>query len=701
MSGEWDRREFMKSLILPAGMLSVSLRGQAQAGQMHGGVPLVAFRIAPRHWLTDDCFDALLDFFARQPGAVDELAFFTSETHPPLPMEVIRPRAERLRKILPRVRQHGMKAGVNVLATMGHHEENLANSLNKPWQHVMDPSGNISRGSYCPAHPELINYARELHSTIAEAGPDFIWIDDDVRLEGHGPVRFTCFCDLCVQQFSRQVGTQFTRETLVAAFASGTLEERLHLRREWLERNRRVIDNLLRNIEEAVHLVKPGLPLGYMTGDRFYEGYDFERWAKTLAGPGQSPVRWRPGGGFYSDEDLLGLVDKANALGRQVSALPPQVETIESEVESFPYQRLRKSRQATVVEAAAYMGAGTTGSAFNVLSMYKDPLGEYVPLFDRISQDRSFYQKLQSALGRDRATGIWPAWNRDLFSAVNPDGNWLSDYKLTFNETYVLGQIGIPLCYHPDGGTATALAGSTVFAFSQQELRHIFSGGVLMDGKAWLAMKRLGMERWTGVRAMENVDHDATEVLSKHPINGRFAGWSRDCRQSFWRERAYRLQAQDDGVGILAGMVDYGGRNLGPCMTAYRNELGGRVVIMGYFPWSQIHSLEKSSQMKAVCAWTSQGRLPVVAESFKKVVLWCREGAGGKKAIVVLNASLDPVERLSLRVLTRETAFTQIGPTQKPKEISAERLPSSHGYVRVILSDLAPWSAHLLVMGRT
>jgi hypothetical protein len=71
----------------------------------------------------------------------------------------------------------------------------------------------------------------------------------------------------------------------------------------------------------------------------------------------------------------------------------------------------------------------------------------------------------------------------------------------------------------------------------------------------------------------------------------------------------------------------------------------------------------------------------------------------GKKAVVVLNASLDPVEKLSLRVLTEATRFTQISPTKEPREIPGERLVSSRGYVRVVLSDLAPWSVHLLVSG--
>jgi hypothetical protein len=695
MADEFGRREFGKRVILQAGVLSAGLRGQIP--HEPGRMPLVAFRIPVPHWMTDDRFQALLDFFARHPGAADELAFFTSETSAPSPLDEMERSAKRLQKIFPRVRQQGMQAGINVSATMGHLEENLPNSLNEPWQRVMDPWGKICRSSYCPAHPEFIDYARKLYTAMAEADPDFIWIDDDVRLAGHGPIAFACFCDLCVRQFSDQVGSRFARETLVAAFDTGPLEARLRLRREWLERNRRVIDNLCRNIEEAVHKVRPGVPLGFMTGDRSYDGYDLERWARTLSGPGHAPVRWRPGGGFYSDDCLRGLVYKANDTGRQVSALPSEVKIIESELENFPYQLLRKSKQTTVIEAAAYMAAGTTGTAFNVLSMYKEPLDEYTPLFDRICRYRPFYQKLQSALGRSMAKGIWPAWNRDIFSTANPEGEWFSDPKLSYAEAYVLGEVGIPLCYHPGGRTATALAGSAVFAFPQEELRRIFAGGVLMDGEAWLAMKRLGLESWTGVRELENVDHDATEVFSKHPLNSRFAGWSRNGVQSYWPERAYRLQPQGDDIAILARMIDHDGRDLGPCLTAYTNELGGRVVILGYFPWSQIHSLAKSSQMKAICSWLSNDRLPVVTESFAKVVIWSREGVEGNEAVVVLNASLDPVEKLSLRVLTEAMRFTHITHTKEPREIPGERLLSSRGYVRVVLSDLAPWSVHLVV----
>ena len=103
--------------------------------------------------------------------------------------------------------------------------------------------------------------------------------------------------------------------------------------------------------------------------------------------------------------------------------------------------------------------------------------------------------------------------------------------------------------------------------------------------------------------------------------------------------------------------------------------------------------------MKAVCAWLSREHLPVVAESFAKVVIWNRVGAGGRRGIAVLNASLDPIDSLSLQVLSDRVRFTHVSPIIGPREICAEPLVSRPGYVQLALSHLAPWSMHLLVIG--
>ena len=45
-------------------------------------------------------------------------------------------------------------------------------------------------------------------------------------------------------------------------------------------------------------------------------------------------------------------------MASQVALLPRHVRVIQSEVESFPYQRLKKSIHTTAMEAAAYIAAG-------------------------------------------------------------------------------------------------------------------------------------------------------------------------------------------------------------------------------------------------------------------------------------------------------------------------------------------------------
>ena len=37
-----------------------------------------------------------------------------------------------------------------------------------------------------------------------------------------------------------------------------------------------------------------------------------------------------------------------------------------------------------------------------------------------------------------------------------------------------------------------------------------------MDVEAWHAMRKLGLERWTGVAGVQGVDADATEILASH-----------------------------------------------------------------------------------------------------------------------------------------------------------------------------------------
>jgi len=658
----------------------------------------ISFRIGAPQWITDQRFDALMRLFENHKGVTDEITFFTSETHPPLPIETIRQRAEILAGRMQAVRALGYRTGINILATIGHHNEALPQSLSADYTRMTYIDGSVCQGSFCPNDERMRSTIRQVYELLASAGPDYIWIDDDVRLFGHMPIPCGCFCDTCLAIFEKQCGTRYTRESLRAAFNAGELKRKLDVRRAWLQHNRDTLARLFKLIEQTVHKHRAGLPLGFMTGDRFFEGYDFDTWAKILAGPSDAEVLWRPGGGTYTDHVLDGITQKAHQIGRQTAFLPAKVRSIQSEVESFPYQRLKKSIHATALEAACYIAGGCTGTAFNVLSQHDEPLDEYEPLVVGLKRSRPFLDLLARTFGRTRPIGVYTGWSKDSFIARSAErGDWVSSGSVpgTHHADELLAT-GIPAGYSLRHARVTALTGDSVLALSDAEIRQILSGGVYLDGPALNRLNGMGYASLTGFGVERVVHADCIEQFVGHPLNDGFAGRYRNGRQSFWKEPAYLLSRSSTSAEMLSRAVDYAYRQVAPCcMGVFENELGGRVCVAGYYPWAHLQNLSKSSQIKAVVRWLSKDTLPAYVASFHRMNLWVRQPKPAGLAIALLNAYLDPAENVELLLRTDADQIDAFDMQCRRTRIRSKGADAP--YKRFLLPEIGPWDMRLLI----
>ena len=173
----------------------------------------------------------------------------------------------------------------------------------------------------------------------------------------------------------------------------------------------------------------------------------------------------------------------------------------------------------------------------------------------------------------------------------------------------MLAEIGLPLCVDRPG-EATILYGRVAEAFGDDELRTMLSGGVLMDSTALEVLTGRGLGHLAGARIARRLDNGAMERFTGDPLNVRL------CRRV--ARRAHRILGRRTGHGgrartdraetrTLAQMEDYFRRSLGACMTAYENELGGRVVVLGYAPWMFVHSVAKRAQLQNAADWITQG----------------------------------------------------------------------------------------------
>ncbi len=118
----------------------------------------------------------------------------------------------RVNERMETVRQRGYRTGLNFLTTIGFHAEDLESALQGSCQNVMDIDGNISRGSFCSNDPIVQEFIREVYKSMAQSNPDYIWLDDDIRLADDMPIYVTYFCDHCLLIFERETGRKYTNE---------------------------------------------------------------------------------------------------------------------------------------------------------------------------------------------------------------------------------------------------------------------------------------------------------------------------------------------------------------------------------------------------------------------------------------------------------------------------------------------------------
>src|SRR5665647_426450 len=69
----------------------------------------ISFRIGVPLWTSEKRSNELLDLFDKYKGVTDEITFFTSETHAPLPLDVFRQRTIILKDRMAQARKGGTK----------------------------------------------------------------------------------------------------------------------------------------------------------------------------------------------------------------------------------------------------------------------------------------------------------------------------------------------------------------------------------------------------------------------------------------------------------------------------------------------------------------------------------------------------------------------------------------------------------------
>lgn len=285
--------------------------------------------------------------------------------------------------------------------------------------------------------------------------------------------------------------------------------------------------------------------------------------------------------------------------------------------------------------------------------------------------------------------------------SVRPGESWLGwgAGRHNINIPKVLGDIGLPLASDTPACGAV-LCGHVADAFSDDELKAMLARGVLMDSTALELLTERGLGHLTGVRLARRLDNGMRELFTDDPMNARAAGEIRDARIEFWgdaRGMADVLEPIAQGVRVLTTIEDYFARPQGPGMTAFENELGGRVVVMGYAPWIFLHSVGKRLQLQNAADWISRDTMPVRVDETVPLLSVARVSADRRRgAVMLLNAGFDaiPEATVHLRLEAGPVRLLTIGRRGHKLPVEPEA-----GGIRATLRDIEPWGIRMMLVG--
>ncbi len=621
--------------------------------------PFMIIRLWPHHHQNAADFSELIGALKRNSKACDEVWFCTEIGFPP--MAAHEHSAGLMAKAAERIRELGIKPGLQIANTIGHGGLSvLQEDSGAAWLPMIDASGRSNPPTPCPRSHAALGYIDRMTRVYASWQPSSIWIDDDLRMNAVGGLAQGCFCRECVKQFSREQGKSYNRRSLVAALHNPTDGT---VRLAWTKFNGLSLAGIAKVIAKATHQVAPECRLGFQQIGHepfLYSGPDWSPVLKSLAQHSHHAAGARLGHGYYADHSPRQMIDKAFLISRQISRLPACVDQICPEIEGYTHNAFGKSAHGLAVESSLDLAMGCNSLSYAILCSGHEPMAWYETLLSRLTRYRPFWEELVKINSGTMPGGLDMHLGKNHVARPllpqEPPFGW---GKVNLESLHNLACLGLPLCTSTiKGREAVILHADAVDGLADKELRRILSGGVMMDGLAAWRVQQRGLGKWLGVEvAPVSGAVPFNERISADTLNGIYIGlkWN----GGWGKTGIYTLKPLSPKVRGLGHYEDRLGKHHGMTTSLAENRAGGRVAVFGYYSWFSAPSGAKRNQYLAAADWITRGKLPVLIQTTAPVMVVPRVDAQGRLvSIFLLNACIDASPSLELRLRGAGAATT-------------------------------------------
>lgn len=415
-------------------------------------INLFQIRLRAPHTESDAQWAETAKALSSNRRACDEVWFSTGILFPEMSWH--REHTERLARYANELRRAGIAPSLQFQATLGHGDSfggSPKMMAGRTWSGFTGPTGVECKFCNCPRQPRFLDYIREMARLYAAAiRPEWLWIDDDLRVNNHLPAArwedIGCWCDTCRRAFLESLETQESLESIesLAAAISGSPA----LAAAWERFSFGSIAAVARAITEETHAVSPETRFGYQHAP-WPNDLQLAVFAALREASGGRPVGSRPGGGAYYDLDPNGPVKKALIAARQrrVLGAPDWIDTWLPEIETYPRAFASRTARGILLEAIASLAYGMNGLSALIMDT-------------RAETDAWYAENILAPLAAERGT--------------------IERYRESCAGTFPCG-LGVPATLPIDGVYHYALAGIPVVPGSGVELGQMTQESAAID----------------------------------------------------------------------------------------------------------------------------------------------------------------------------------------------------------------------------
>lgn len=446
------------------------------------------------------------------------------------------------------------------------------------FQPIVKKDGEPHPFANCPLDENFRKiFSKNVAAFSRIAAPSFIVFEDDYSVNaaagGCG-----CFCPLHLNEFAKREGRVYTRKELLEIFEKRD-EESLALLRRYRDLSRDSLVGLSEKIREELDKENPEIPIGLsQPGSADLDGDMTEAVCRALAGKNHTPFS-RICGAYYGGGELKGIPKQLYHAIYSREHIKGDFKFYH-ESDTFPHTRFFSSAK----QMKAFMGiaysSGFIGSMFQTQQLLDDPNEEqaYGKMF---CTERKRFTELISLVSKCERVGVslpYDPFYNTLDGMFGSQPYWIRTLDL----------FGIP--YITRRSNVAFIDSRQAKYCTDDEIIKYLSGGLFLDGDAALELERRGFGKYIGVSVGEDVaengknryDLGAREIL-KEPFDQFSKGKNMPSAHMLAHSNGVlrELTVTCDKVEVISEAYSFNREMLSVAMTRYKNELGGRIVVMG------------------------------------------------------------------------------------------------------------------------